>query len=400
MTHSDTPNSDYTHHHPVHSHSANMEFAHIPMQTVGPIQLSGDLTEKAFLPLATFETPLWASTQRGSKVSLSVEGGICVTLLSNNMTRSILLEAPNAKTAHHITQKITLDFLQPIVQKSSRFAKLISIQPEILGKLIYLRLVFTTGEASGHNMVTKAADAILNKLTNTYSDLRYISISGNLCADKKVSAVNGLLGRGKSVIAEITVPKAVCAAVLKTTPEKIHELNLKKNLLGSLLAGSLRSANAHFANVLLAAYLATGQDAANIVEGSQGITTTEILPSGDLYFSIKIPNLIVGVMGNGKDLNFVRHNLELMGCNPENLNPENLNPADQKNSTTNSTGNSTGKNSEKLAMIIAAGVLCCELSLLAAQTNPGELMRAHLLLERKNNKNNKNNLNLSEHETS
>ena len=43
-----------------------------------------------------------------------------------------------------------------------------------------------------------------------------------------------------------------------------------------MLAGGIRSANAHFANMLLAFYLATGQDAANIIEGSQGIVHAEV----------------------------------------------------------------------------------------------------------------------------
>ena len=42
-----------------------------------------------------------------------------------------------------------------------------------------------------------------------------------------------------------------------------------------------------------------------------------------------------------------------------------------------------GENARRLAAICAATVLCGELSLLAAQTNPGELMRAHLALERR-----------------
>ena len=41
-----------------------------------------------------------------------------------------------------------------------------------------------------------------------------------------------------------------------------------------------------------------------------------------------------------------------------------------------------GANARRLAIIAAATVLCGELSLLAAQTNPGELMAAHLRLER------------------
>ena len=44
---------------------------------------------------------------------------------------------------------------------------------------------------------------------------------------------------------------------------------------------------------------------------------------------------------------------------------------------------SKGVPEDVLAAICAATVLCGELSLLAAQTNPGELMRAHLALERR-----------------
>ena len=137
-------------------------------------------------------------------------------------------------------------------------------------------------------------------------------------------------------------------------------LNLKTNLIGTLLAGGIRSANAHFANMLLAFYLATGQDAANIVEGSQGIVYTEVR-DGDLYFSTTLPNIIVGSVGAGKNLEFVRANLDALGCYEK---------------------RASGGNARRLAAIAGACVLCGELSLLAAQTNPGELMQAHTRLER------------------
>ena len=41
-----------------------------------------------------------------------------------------------------------------------------------------------------------------------------------------------------------------------------------------------------------------------------------------------------------------------------------------------------GENARRLAAVAAAAVLCGELSLLAALTNPGELMDAHLRMER------------------
>src|SRR5699024_7344288 len=100
---------------------------------------------------------------------------------------------------------------------------------------------------------------------------------------------------------------------LHTSAAKIAELNVRKNMIGTLLAGGIRSANAHYANMLLGFYLATGQDAANIVEGSQGVTVAEDR-DGDLYFSCTIPNLIVGTVGSGKDLAFVRENLTRLGC--------------------------------------------------------------------------------------
>jgi hydroxymethylglutaryl-CoA reductase (NADPH) len=118
-------------------------------------------------------------------------------------------------------------------------------------------------------------------------------------------------------VAEAVIPREVCAKLLRTTPEKMAEINLKKNLIGTMLAGGLRSANAHFANMLLAFYLATGQDAANLVEGSQGFVHAEVNPDGHLYFSCTLPHLIVGTIGNGKDLDFVRDNLDALGCRAE-----------------------------------------------------------------------------------
>ena len=45
-----------------------------------------------------------------------------------------------------------------------------------------------------------------------------------------------------------------------------------------------------------------------------------------------------------------------------------------------------GDNSLRLAQIIAATVLCGELSLMSAQTNFGELIRSHNLFERQGGK--------------
>jgi hydroxymethylglutaryl-CoA reductase (NADPH) len=339
------------------------DFAQIPMQFVGPVRLSGDVIEGDYeVPLATYETPLWPSVNRGARVSMNCSGGIRCTVVDDRMTRSVLFEAPDAAAALQSLQKIKAGFssLAKIVNGTSRFAELIDLHSQIAGNLLFLRFEFTTGDAAGHNMCTQAAEALMNHIVEYHPDLRYASISGNYCSDKKATAVNGILGRGKYVVAELAIPGKVCRRYLKTTPEQVVQLNIRKNLIGTMLAGGVRSANAHFANMLLGFYLATGQDAANIVEGSQGLTMAE-QRGKDLCFSVTLPNLIVGTVGNGKGLPFVVENMQRMGL-------------DQTRET--------GENSRRLACLCAAAVLCGELSLLAAQTNPGELMDAHRRIER------------------
>lgn len=338
------------------------EAARIPMRQVGPVRLVGPEVEaEAMLPLATYESPLWPSVERGARVTARA-GGIRAVVLDDRMARSFLVEAPDAVGAAFCAAalKTRREEAAAAVAATGRFARLLDLHTQVVGPLLFVRLEITTGDAAGHNMVTRAAEALMGWMLAAWPELRYGSVSGNYCTDKKASAVNGILGRGRSVVAEVLVPADLCARYLKTTAAKIADLNLKKNYIGTTLAGGVRTANAHFANMLLAFYLATGQDAANIVEGSQGLVHAEDR-AGDLYFSVALPNLIVGTVGNGKDLDFVQENLRAMGC---------LEPREP------------GANARRLAVFAAAAVLCGELSLLAALTNPGELMRAHERLER------------------
>lgn len=334
----------------------------VPMKEIGPVKIIGpEVNTEVMVPLATFESPLWPSTNRGAKVS-RVCGGILATIIDDRMTRSILLEGQNVLHCQeaYICLKNRFNELCRIVEASSRFTRLMDTHTQIVGNLIFIRFEFFTGDASGHNMVTQAADRLLEWILGQYPQLKYSSISGNYCTDKKATAVNGILGRGKYVITEINIPRHVCRTILKTTPEQIAALNVKKNLIGTIIAGGIRTANAHFANMLLGFYLATGQDAANIIEGSQGIVHAQATEEG-LYFSATLPNIIVGTIGNGKHLDFVKKNLQLLGC---------TDPREP------------GMNARRLAIIAAATVLCGELSLLAAQTNPGELMQSHIAFER------------------
>ena len=335
--------------------------AAIPMRTVGPIRITGpEVDEDVHVPLATFETPLWPSVERGARAS-TLCGGIRAVVVDERMTRSVIVEADDACGALAAAGALRERFAEVAAAASatSRYAELIDLHSQIVGNLLFVRFAFRTGDAAGHNMATLAAQAALEWLCGQFP-LRYVSISGNYCTDKKVSSVNGVLGRGRSVVTEMLVSRSVCRRLLHTTPEALVALHVRKNLIGSVLAGGVRSANAHYANMLLAFYLATGQDGANVVEGSQGMVHAEV--RGDaLYFSATVPHVIVGTVGAGKELPFVRRNLARLGC---------------------TAARPVGSNARRLAVIAAAAVACGELSLLAAQANPGELAATHRRLER------------------
>lgn len=342
------------------------EITSIPTRWLGPLLFkkmhSFDVLEESVeveVPLATFETTLFYSVARGMRAIQQSEG-LTSTLIRDTMVRSVTLGVPSVeegqKIVHHLQSNL-FELQRDLIQKRSQYASLSNIEGYFVGNLLYLRIGIDSKNASGHNMVTSIADAIVDYVLTTFPTTEYVSVSGNLCVDKKVSVINALEGRGKHLISEVMLPRNVVETILKTTPEKIVALNIKKNLLGSIMAGSIHSANAHYANMLLACYLATGQDAANIVEGSQGITYAEVREDA-LYFSVTIPNIIVGTVGNGKKEDGIAQRFERMGCLGE-------------------------RGSRRYAHLVAGVVLAGELSLMAALTNPHELVDAHLRIERK-----------------
>lgn len=159
-----------------------------------------------------------------------------------------------------------------------------------------------TGDAAGHNMVTRAGKIIGYHLQDTpdfKGKVRFLSVSSNTCTDKKPAAINVEKGRGKHVHAGADIPSHVLREVLKVEPEVLARLNQKKNRTGSEIAGALYGNNSHYANIVAAIYLATGQDVANVVEGSMGTTSVTLHSSGGIRFEVDIPCIIVGTLGGG-----------------------------------------------------------------------------------------------------
>ena len=328
----------------------------IPVGVVGPIEITmDDETFKTYVPMATTEGALLASVNRGCS-TIRKSGGCNVSILANQMTRAPVIKTKSTRDANQLKQwiKNNFDEIKKVAQSTTSHGKLLKIDPiAIVGRYVYPRFVFDSGDSMGMNMVTIATEEAL-KLIEKENDIDVIALSGNFCVDKKPSAINMIEGRGKSVVAEVIVPKEVVEKTLKTTTQEIVEVNYSKNLLGSAISGSF-GYNAHFANMVAALFLATGQDPAHVVEASLGITTAEN-ENGDLYFSVTLPDLPVATVGGGTRLETATESLNLI---------------DAKGS---------GK-VNKFASIVAGIVLAGELSLAGALA-AGHLASAHKKLGR------------------
>lgn len=325
----------------------------IPLGVAGPVRINGSYAGGEFyLPLATHEAALVASVNRGCK-AVTLSGGVHVIVENVGITRGPVFQTKNLKDSHEFQKWLEKNFprLAEIAQSTSSHLSLIKQKISIIGKNVFVRFSFDTSDAMGMNMVTYAADKIASYIRQEIK-VECLSLAGNFDLDKKPSFLNIIEGRGKKVWAEAILSSQTVREVLKTTPEKIHKLALTKCYLGSIMSGSL-GFNAHFANIIAAIFLATGQDAAHIVEGSLGITATDT-SDGNLYITLYLPDLPIGTIGGGTGLPAQSEALKLLGV----------------------FGGRDGKNSMKLAEIIGGAVLAGELSLLASLAE-GSLAQAH-----------------------
>lgn len=246
----------------------------LPLGVAGPIMIDG---QNYFLPMATTEGVLVASTSRGSK-AINAGGGVTTVITADGMTRGPCIGFDNLTRAG--AAKIWLDSeegqrtMKNAFNSTSRFARLQTMKTAIAGTNLYVRFKTTTGDAMGMNMISKGVEHALTVMANDcgFDDMRVITVSGNYCTDKKAAAINWIDGRGKGVVAEAVIPAHIVKSVLKCDVEALVQMNISKNYIGSAMAGALGGFNAHAANIVAAIYLATGQDPAQVVESSNCIT--------------------------------------------------------------------------------------------------------------------------------
>ncbi|CAH8572977.1 unnamed protein product [Schistosoma turkestanicum] len=331
----------------------------IPVGKIGPLLLDG---RSHYIPLATTEGCLVASTNRGCR-AIFLAGGIKSVVYRDQMTRAPVVWFPSiidsVKCIAWIDSDEGFQTLKSAFDKTSAYVNLLSVFASPAGRYVHIRFAARTGDAMGMNMVSKATDSALHCLQKHFNTMQVISLSGNMCTDKKPATINTILGRGKSVIAEAHLPADVLAQVLHTNAQRLARLTHSKNWIGSAMAGcpGMMGCNAHAANIIAGMFAATGQDLAQVVDSSACLTQLEVDSSDNsLVASVTMPCLEVGTVGGGTRLPAQRACLDLLDL-------------------------SVDRPTEHLSRIIAGTVLAAELSLMAA-LDTDDLVKAHMHFNR------------------
>ena len=328
----------------------------MPLGLAGPIHITGEYARGDFyIPMATTEGTLLASYSRGMR-AISESGGVKTTVVKHSMQRAPVFLFADALQAREFGAWLVsmFDAIKAVAETTTRSGKLCEIEQYPVANMLYTRFCYTTGDAAGQNMTSKATFAACEWIkANHPLQPRYI-LSGAIDTDKKHSAMNMIQTRGKRVIAEFTLKREVARELLRIDTEQLYRYR-QIAAVGALQAGSAYS-GAHAANGLAAMFIATGQDAANVAESHGGITYGQLLENGDYYWSVTLPAIICATHGGGTGLPTQRECLQMLGC----------------------VG--TGK-ADKLAEIIAAVVLAGDVSLTSAVL-AGDWVTSHEALGR------------------
>ena len=312
--------------------------AQVPLGVAGPLLVDGEHARgEFFVPLATAEGTLVASYNRGMKL-LREAGGVKVTVMDDVMQRAPAFLFDSARESRAFAQWLDehFDEIKQAAETTTKSGKLRDIERYSASRILFTRFNYTTGDAAGQNLTGKATAAACAWITAHHPAIRRFFLESNFATDKKSSQVNMLRTRGKRVVAEATIPSALLREHMRIDSATLFQARQVSNL-GGFMSG-VNNNGAHSANGITAMFIATGQDVANVAESSAAFVYDELQENGDYYYSVTIPSLIVATYGGGTHLATQRECLEMLGC--------------------------YGKGKvRKLAEIVAATVLCGELSL-------------------------------------
>lgn len=332
----------------------------VPVGIAGPLLFRGQHVQgMMYAPMATTEGALVASATRGA-TAISRSGGVTTRVTGQRMMRVPLFAFTTVDAAFLFASWVWdhIPELRDQTRLVSRHAKLVSVEPVILGNVVHVYFTYETGDAAGQNMTTACtwhACLWMMQQMASFKEVVFENfiVEANMSGDKKVTFQSFTAGRGTRVVADCLLDGQVMEQVLKITPEKLAACH------AGVLSGATRVGmvgyNVNIANIIASIFTATGQDIACVHECSVGQLHMTLVPGG-LRASVVLPALIVGTVGGGTHLPGQRAALEMIGCHG-------------------------GGKVERLAEIIAGFCLALDISTLSAIAS-GEFATAHERLGR------------------
>jgi hydroxymethylglutaryl-CoA reductase (NADPH) len=324
--------------------------AQVPLGVAGPLLVHGAFAQGVFyVPLATTEGALVRSYERGM-VTLTRAGGVTVRIYQDENRVSPVFMFSGVAQAHEFALRINEDFMKikEAAESTTSHGTLLRLDCQPLGREVVVNFCYHTADAHGMNMIVKATERACFWIIDHSRAETFLLFSG-LSSEKRGSGVLFPGGKGKKVVAGALLPANLLRKYLHINPSEMVDL-WHHTVLGHIQAHAV-GYNAHYANGLAALFIACGQDVANIVNSSVGITNFELVEDDQVYVSVTLPSLTVGSVGGGTGLGTAHECLKLLGA--------------------------AGKGgSPKLAEIVAATLLAGEISMAAAIAS-GEFVRAH-----------------------
>ncbi|KAJ5487003.1 hydroxymethylglutaryl-coenzyme A reductase family protein [Penicillium desertorum] len=295
----------------------------VPVGIAGPLTVKGsDGTNGVYhAPLATCEATLVASCSRGCKLFES-SGGVQFKILRDNMTRAPVFwfsSPQEAANFYDLVPSLLCQF-QEIAHSTSKYARLVRIEPQIIGSTVHVLFEYYCGNAAGQNMVTFATQAVCDRFAKSDTalgiKLKNITVEGMRVSEKALSWGNILHSRGVAVTAWGTVTPHACQRILGSSTWDVYET--LRNCKEAAIRNGQLGFSANQANIVAAMFVACGQDAASVSESSWSHLTAEFdRETEELLLSTYLPSLPVGTVGGGSVLDTQREALAILGCTGE-----------------------------------------------------------------------------------
>jgi len=200
--------------------------------------------------------------------------------------------------------------IKQVAESTTNHGKLQSIEPRIFFNKVVLTFNYFTGDAQGQNMITIATD-IASKYISEETGYKFY-LRSNFSSEKKASKYNAIAGYGKTVQANIIIPKKIVSKVLQTKPENV--VDYYRSIIDPSVEAGAIGIQGHCANGLAGLFLACGQDIAQIASSYVGSIKHDLTKNGDLFCGVHLSSLQVGTMGGGVNMPTQKECLEILGC--------------------------------------------------------------------------------------